>query len=379
MNEIILNRGVEEIITRPHLEAALKSGKKLRVKLGIDPTKSDIHLGHTVILRKLKQFQDAGHKIILIIGDFTAQIGDPSGQSAERQPLTEKEVKYNLKNYIRMAGKVINVKKAEVRYNGEWHKQGLKNFLAMTKAVSISQVMKREDFQKRLNAGGDVTVLESLYAILQGYDSVVIKADVELGGTDQKLNLLMGRRLQRHFGLPEQDIMILPLIEGTDGVRKMSKSYDNYIGLEDEPEEMFGKAMSIPDNLIPKYFTLLTDVDQPKNTGPYAAKMLLAQTLVEMYHGEKTALKAREEFVKIFSKKEMPEELEELKIKNKNIALIDLLLQAGIPSKSEARRLIDQGAVKINEETKTNAQEKISLKGREVLKIGKRRFWKIVG
>jgi len=241
----ILTRGVEEIIVKSHLEGLLRSGKKLRVKLGIDPTKSDIHLGHTVILRKLKQFQDAGHKIILIIGDFTAQIGDPSGQSAERQPLTEKEVKYNLKNYIRMAGNVINVKKAEVRYNGEWHKQGLKNFLAMTKAVSISQVMKREDFQKRLNAGGDVTVLESLYAILQGYDSVVIKADVELGGTDQKLNLLMGRRLQRHFGLPEQDIMILPLIEGTDGVRKMSKSYGNTIPLFATRGEIEDAVMSI--------------------------------------------------------------------------------------------------------------------------------------
>lgn len=373
----ILNRGVEEIIERESLLKKLNSGKKLRVKFGIDPTKPDIHLGHTVPLLKLREFQELGHKAVLIIGDFTAQIGDPSGQSAERKPLTEKEVKSNMKHYLEQAGKVIDIKKAEVRYNSEWHGKSLKNFLSITKAVSISQIMKREDFEKRINAGGDVTVLESLYAILQGYDSVMVKADVELGGYDQRLNLLMGRRIQRYFKMPEQDIITMPLVEGTDGMRKMSKSFNNYIGISETPANMFGKIMSIPDSLIDKYFIHFTEIEPPRGK-PYESKILLGETIVQMYHGEKAAKRAKENFVKTFSKKETPSEIEIKMVSPDTLssgttATLTAIMAA--KSNSEARRLIDQGAVKVDGKTVKDPNEK--RKDGDVVKVGKHRFFKL--
>ena len=374
----ILERGVEEIIEKESLIKKLHSGKKLRVKFGIDPTKPDIHLGHTVPLLKLREFQKLGHQAVLIIGDFTAQIGDPSGQNAERKQLSESEVKFNMKNYLRQAGKIIDIQKTEIQYNSKWHKRSLKEFLNVTKAVTISQIMKREDFEKRIQAGGEVTVLEALYAILQGYDSVMVRADVEIGGADQKLNLLMGRRIQKYFQMPPQDIITLPLIEGTDGVRKMSKSYNNYIGVLEKPSEMFGKLMSIPDSLIDKYFILLTDINPPKINNPYEKKLILAETIVKMYHLEKEAQKAKEEFIKIFSKKETPENIPTLKLKDKELTLVELLLEANVQSKSEAKRLISQKAVKINNKVKFNPEEKIKLEGGEILKIGKRKFFKII-
>ena len=229
----ILTRGVDEVIERKHLENALSSGKTLRVKLGIDPTSPDLHLGHAVVLRKLRYFQDLGHKAVLIIGDFTGMIGDPSGKSKARIPLTEKEVKTNMKEYLSQASKIIDVKKVEVRYNSEWLGESVKNILELAKAGTVQQVMQREDFRERIEKG--LTILETLYPLLQGYDSVKVRADVELGGTDQRLNLLMGRQVQRYFGMKEQDILTVPLIEGTDGVKKMSKSEGNYIGLRDKP------------------------------------------------------------------------------------------------------------------------------------------------
>lgn len=375
--DIILHRGVEEIIEKDHLEKTLNSGKKLRVKLGIDATAPDIHLGHTVPLRKLRQFQEAGHQIVLIIGDFTAMIGDPSGRSEERKPLAEKEVKINFKKYLEQAGKVIDIKKVEVHYNSEWHeKEGLASMLEMARAVTFQQVIKRADFQKRIDAGEDITLVEILYPLLQGYDSVKVKADVEVGGTDQKFNLLMGRRVQRHFKQPEQDIITVPLIEGTDGVRKMSKSYGNYVGLDDKPEEMFGKIMSVPDSLINKYFELLTDIDAPKESNPYKSKMLLAETITGIYHSPARAKEAKEEFIRVFSKKERPENTTELKVK-KEISVLELLIASGVESKSEARRLIGQKAAKINDVVKENPEEILKLKGGEILKVGKHRFFKI--
>ena len=269
--EKILGRGVEEVIAKGHLEAALRSGKKLRVKFGIDPTAPDLHLGHAVPLRKLRQFQDLGHKAVLIIGDFTAMIGDPSGRVGARPPLTKERVKENMKRYLRQAGKIINVKNAEIHYNSKWlgKKQTI---IELSRAATVQQVLHREDFKKRIAEGGDVTLLEVLYPLLQGYDSVMVKADAEIGGTDQKFNLLMGRQIQRYFGMAEQDILMVPLLEGTDGVRKMSKSYDNYIGLDAVPSEMFGKIMSIPDQLIDKYYVFLTDKER-KIANPYPAKI----------------------------------------------------------------------------------------------------------
>ncbi len=375
----VLTRGVEDVIVREHLESALRSGKKLRVKFGIDPTSPDIHLGHTVVLRKLRQFQDLGHKIVLIIGDFTARIGDPSGRTETRKTLTVQEVKQNEKTYLKQASKIIDVKKTEVHHNSEWHeKKGLSALLMLAQTATVQQVLKRDDFEKRLGAGTDIALLELLYPLLQGYDSVAIRADVELGGTDQTFNMLMGRRVQRAFNMSEQDVLTVPIIEGLDGVKKMSKSIGNYVGLTEAPEIMFGKIMSIPDSLVPKYFTLLTFLDAPENFGPYESKMLLAETITALYHGEKKALEAREEFVRVFSKKQTPQEMPLLHHRGQLITLLDLVCSATEGSKSDARRLIDQRAVEINEVLKTDVTELLSLKGGEVLKIGKKRFWKII-
>ncbi len=375
--DIILNRGTEEIIEKDHLSKALAAGKKLRIKLGIDPTAPDIHLGHTVPLRKLRQFQEAGHQVVLIIGDFTGMIGDPSGRSEERKPLTEKEIKTNLKRYLEQADKVIDIKKVEVHYNSEWHKKnGLAAMLEMAKAVTFQQIIKRADFQKRIDAGSDISVIEMLYPLLQGYDSVKIKADVEIGGTDQKFNLLMGRRVQRHFGQPEQDIMTLPLIEGLDGVRKMSKSYGNYIGLDEKPEEMFGKLMSVPDPLINKYFELLTDIDAPK-ANPYQAKMLLAGTIIGMYHSPVLAGKAKESWIKTFSDKQVPNDIEIRSVSHATLSsgTMATLIVLGGKSNSEWRRLLEQGAIKVNGEVVKNPDEKRN--DGDVIKIGKHEFKKI--
>lgn len=376
--KILLERGTEEIIEKDHLARALASRKKLRVKFGIDPTAPEMHLGHTVPLRKLKQFQDLGHKAVLIIGDFTARIGDPSGRNEERKPLTEKEVKNNMKKYIAEAGKVIDIKKAEIRYNSEWYekKNGLATIIQLSRAATIQQVLRRADFKKRLDEGNDITILEFLYSIFQGYDSVAVRADVELGGTDQKFNLLMGRRVQRHYGLPEQDIVTVQLIEGTDGIRKMSKSYGNYICIAEKPNEMFGKIMTIPDVLIDKYFTLLTNTDC-QSRDAYQSKLALAEAIVGMYHSAMTAKKAKEEWMRTFSKKEIPENIPNIQLTTDNVQLIDLLLKTGVKSKSEARRLIEQNAVEIDGAVKKDAAKKINLRGGEVLKIGKKRFYKI--
>lgn len=378
--ERILNRGVEQIIVKGSLEKRLASGKKLRIKFGIDPTAPDIHLGHTVALRKLRQFQDAGHKIILIIGDFTARIGDPSGRTDTRKPLSAQEVKKNLKGYLKQASKIIDLEKTEIRYNSEWHeKKGLAPLLQLMRTASIQQVLKREDFSNRISAGTDISLLETVYPLLQGYDSVVIKADVEIGGTDQTFNLLMGRRVQREFGQTEQDVLTLPLLEGTDGVRKMSKSYGNYVGVDDEPTQMFGKIMAIPDSLISKYFELLTDEQAPGGFGPREAKLTLAEIIVEKLHNQKKALAAKEEFVRVFSKREAPKEAPELKSAGEESRILDLVVKA-LPqeSKSELRRLIAQGAVHLGERQFRDADDLCTPKKNEILKIGKHRFFKII-
>ena len=384
MNSIeqLLSRGVEEAIVKEHLEQALKSGKKLRVKFGIDPTAPDLHLGHTVPLRKLRQFQDAGHIAVLIIGDFTAMIGDPTGRSEERKPLTAKEVKQNMKKYLKQAAKVIDVKKAEIYYNSKWFaKKDLNEFFVLARSITMQQVLHRADFKKRLEEERDISMSEVLYPALQGYDSFMVKANIEIGGTDQKFNLLMGRRIQRHFGMEEQDIMTLSLLEGTDGIKKMSKSVGNYIALDETPDDMFGKVMGVPDNLINKYFTLLTGEDR-KIADPREAKLELGRILVNMYHGKGAGEKAQRKFIKVFSQHEKPENILVKKIENKKWKLSDLLVELKLaPSKSEARRLIEQGAVKINDEKKTDPNEVINppVGGEKeiLLQVGKRQFLKL--
>ncbi len=384
MNNELLTRGVVEVIGKDHLEKQLQSGRKLRVKFGIDPTAPDLHLGHTVPLRKLRQFQDAGHQAVLIIGDFTARIGDPTGRSEERKPLTEKQVKSNLKEYLNQAGEILDVKKLEVHYNSKWFlKEGVASILELSRSGTIQQVLHRADFKKRINEGHDITLLEMMYPLFQGYDSVKVKADLEIGGTDQKFNLLMGRRVQRHFGIPEQDIMTLPLLEGVDGIHKMSKSRGNYIGLTEDPVIMYGKMMSIPDSLTIKYAELLTDLnlgdmESAVKSDPRSAKMKLAREIVKMYHNERAALGAEDEFVRVVSNKETPTEVESLKLKVKSLSLVDLLVETKMASsKSDARRLVDQGGVKINSEKQSDATREIDLSKEILLQVGRHKFLKV--
>lgn len=370
----LLTCGVADVVEREHLAKLLSSGKKLRVKLGIDPTSPDLHLGHAVLLRKLRQFQDLGHKAVLIIGDFTAQVGDPSGRDVTRPPLTEAQAKTNMKKYLAQAGKIVNTKTAEIRKNGEWFKKGgLKTLLALARAATIQQTLERQDFQKRMKEGLSISVLESLYPLLQGYDSVAVKADVELGGTDQTFNLLMGRRVQRYFGQSEQDILTVPLIEGTDGVKKMSKSYGNYIGLTEKPNEMFGKLMAIPDALIPKYRETLTDLDS-LHGNPRDQKLALAEAIVAWLHSPAAAAKARENWINTFSKKETPDEMGTVRVK-KGSTLLETVRAAGVSSNSEAMRLFAQGAIKRNDEVVRDPKNP-AVDG-DVLKIGKKKFVKI--
>lgn len=387
----LLTRNVEQIIERDYFEKALTSGKKLRVKLGIDPTSPDLHLGHAVILRKLKEFQDLGHKIVLIIGDFTGQIGDPSGRTEARKVLTEKEVKVNMKKYLVQAAKVLDIKKVEIIYNSAWFKkEGIAKIVELSRAGSIQQILRRAEFKKRLEEGNDITLLEALYPLFQGYDSVMVKADVEIGGTDQTFNLLMGRRVQRHFGMKEQDIITTPLLEGLDGIKKMSKSLGNYIGLTDTPDDMFGKIMSLPDNMMRRYFLLCTDRMESevqkleKELSPRDLKARLAFEIVKIYHGEKKAKAAEEKFTKIFTKKDLSAaELPEFKVKTRKLSVLDLILSSrvvnhsSLKSKSEAQRLISQGAIQINGETKKDMREIVELKDDDILKIGKKNFFRI--
>jgi tyrosyl-tRNA synthetase len=391
INEL-LTRNVEEVIEKDHLRRALLSGKKLRVKLGIDPTSPDLHLGHAVVLRKLREFQDLGHQIVLIIGDFTGRVGDPSGRGEARKPLAAAEVEKNMKDYLAQAGLILNIKKAKVVHNGDWfEKEGVDQMVRLASAGTFQQVLRRADFKKRIDAGQDITFLELLYPLFQGYDSVKVRADVEVGGTDQTFNLLMGRRVQRHFGMPEQDIMTFSLLEGLDGVRKMSKSYGNYVGLTDAPDDMFGKIMSVPDKLVGRYFMLCTDLGDAevraltKSLKPKMLKERLASEIVRMYHGEKEAAATQENFEKVFSKKEVPDELPVLKVRAADrvsasgvVTALDIVLASGVAtSKSEARRLIKQGGFELDGKVIKNPQEPLKIKGGEVVRIGKKRFFRL--
>lgn len=385
----ILTRGVEEVIVREHMEETLASGEKLRVKFGIDPTAPDLHLGHTVPLRKLRAFQDLGHQAVLIIGDFTAMVGDPSGRAEARRLLTEKDVHANMKRYLGQVGMVLDLQKAEIRHNSEWYKGAGTAFLYdLFSKVTVQRATERDDFQKRLAHQQDVSVLEVIYPLLQGYDSVAVKADIEIGGSDQKFNLLMGRRIQRRYAQKEQDILTTWLIEGTDGVRKMSKSVGNYIGLTEASDSMFGKLMSIPDDLIIKYFIALTavsaeEIEEMKRAmwsnelNPRDAKLKLAEVIVGMYHGAAVAKKERERFIATFSEGRTPDEMPEISLQAAEWIAVDLVMATGLTaSRSEARDLINQGAIRVDGKIITLGQ--VIIKKGTVIKVGKRRFVRIV-
>ena len=359
----ILTRGVTEIIDKESLIKKINSGKKLRIKLGIDPTSPNIHLGRSIPLLKLKDFQDAGHQIVLLIGDFTALIGDTSDKDSERPMLTEEVVKSNLKTYIDQASKVLDISKVEIVYNKSWlSKLNYLDICEQADLFSINQFISRENISKRLDQGKRVSLREILYPLMQGYDSVEIKADVEIGGTDQKFNLLAGRDLQRHYNQEPQDIIMGPIIEGLDG-RKMSSSYGNTVNLFDTPNDMFGKIMTVNDESIINYFTNLTRVDLggrriikkqlDQGVNPRDIKIILAKTIVEMYHSKAEADKAEEYFVNTFTKKEIPDEVQEFTPSAYDLMTI-LTESKLVESKGEARRVIEQGGIKINGEVIKN-------------------------
>ena len=382
--EEILTRGVDEVIDRKNLEEKLNSGKQLRIKLGIDPTSPNIHLGRSVPLLKLKDFQDMGHKVIFIIGDFTGLIGDTSDKDSERPMLTEEEVKKNLETYIEQAGKIIDIDKAEIHYNSKWLKNlNYADIGRQAGAFSLNEFISRTNIAKRLDSGKRVSLRELLYPLMQGYDSVEIKADVELGGTDQRFNILTGRDMQRLYGQEPQDVITNPLIEGTDG-RKMSSSFGNTINLFDTANDMFGKVMSINDELIIKYFTLFTRVDMETinsfekelegDINPRDIKIKLGRETVRMYHGEEEADKAVEYFVNTFTKHKTPDDVEEFKANEYD--LISILVDSELcSSKSDARRVIEGGGVKINEVVEKDV--KVIVETESIVQKGKIHFIKV--
>ncbi|MEN2994216.1 MAG: tyrosine--tRNA ligase [Thermodesulfovibrio sp.] len=391
----IIKRGCVEIILeedlKKKLEESYKKGKPLRVKVGFDPTAPDIHLGHTVLLEKMRQFQELGHEVIFLIGDFTGMIGDPSGKTETRKPLSREEVLKNAETYKEQVFKILHPDKTIIRFNSEWFgSMTALDICRLAGTETVARMLEREDFKKRFTEGRSITILEFLYPLLQAYDSVYLNADIELGGTDQKFNLLMGRQLMRIYGMEEQVIITMPLLEGIDGVQKMSKSLGNYIGINEPPDEMFGKIMSINDELMIKYYELLSHISIEElneiKTGikegrinPRDVKESLAFEIVSRYHGKQQAEKARENFIRVFRKKEVPDDIETVEIKDEGqgLWLPKILKEYGVTkSTSEALRLIKQGGIKVNDEQVINPD--INLKeGEYVVKVGKRRFIKI--
>ncbi|MDD4940804.1 MAG: tyrosine--tRNA ligase [Candidatus Omnitrophica bacterium] len=379
----VIKRGAAAIVSEEELvkklEAARKENRPLRVKAGFDPTAPDIHVGHTVLLRKLRQFQDLGHEVYFLIGDFTAQIGDPTGRSVVRKTLSKEEARKNAKTYQMQVSKVLDIDKIKVVFNSDWfEKMSVARFLGLTMHATVAQMAQREDFKKRLDSNQDVSLLEFMYPILQGYDSVFLHADVELGGTDQIFNLLQGREMQRDFGQEPQVVITMPLLEGTDGVNKMSKSLGNYIAINDRPQDMFGKIMSISDELMIKYYTLLTDddINGINAMHPKEAKVRLAKSIIAQYYSPQIADEAAAEFSRVFASKELPQDMAEYRISGET-NIVDIMVAGGqVKSKNEARRLIQQGGIEFDNVKVIDVNARISSSG--VLKIGSRRFLKVI-
>lgn len=391
-----IRRGTAEIIREDELarkiERAIATQKPLTVKLGCDPSRPDLHLGHSVVLRKLRQFQDLGHHAVLIVGDFTGMIGDPSGRSKTRPPLTLEETRLNGQSYFEQATKILSTKKIQMLYNSEWlAKMSFADVIVLGSRYTVARMLERDDFERRYKAGEPISVHEFLYPLAQAMDSVAIQADVELGGTDQKFNLLVGRDIQREQGMEPQVTITMPILPGTDGVEKMSKSLDNYIGISEPPSQMYGKTLSIPDTMIHDYFVLATDVPAAdlaevkkeladKTVNPRDLKRRLARELVRMYHSAESALAAEAEFDRVFVKKDMPDNLPEvaLTLAEGSIGIVRLLTEAGFAaSNSDARRLITQGGVSVDGQRITDPHAEVSLEKSVVLKVGKLRFARV--
>lgn len=386
-----LSRGTHEILVAADLEKKLREGRPLRVKAGFDPTAPDLHLGHTVLINKLKQFQDLGHQVLFLIGDFTGMIGDPTGKNVTRKPLTREQVLENAKTYQEQVFKILDPEKTQVMFNSEWMgKMSAADLVQLAAKHTVARMLERDDFHKRFKGGQSIAVHEFLYPLIQGYDSVVMKADVELGGTDQKFNLLVGRQLQEVYGQKPQVVMTMPILEGLDGVQKMSKSLNNYIGVSDAPDEMFGKMMSISDELMWRYFELLsfrpmTEILQWKQAteqgaNPRNYKVSLAQEIIARFHNTMAATKALESFEARFQRGAMPDEIEEVVVKGDaaGCSITHILKEAGLTaSTSEAIRMINQGAVKMDGERVSNPKLMLELGSKHVYQVGKRKFARI--
>ena len=374
------------------LESSRKSGAPLNIKLGCDPSRPDLHIGHAVVLRKLRQFQDLGHQAILVIGDFTAMIGDPSGRNKTRPQLSLQEAKSNAKSYVEQSKVILDIKKLKIVYNSDWlNKMNFSDVIKLASKYTVARMLERDDFTNRYKSEIPISIHEFLYPLAQGMDSVELHADVELGGTDQKFNLLVGRDLQREYNQAPQAILTLPLLEGTDGVEKMSKSYGNDISLQDQPDEMYGKTLSLPDELISKYFSLAVGVSDKRideiesqlkdgQKNPRDLKRELARELVSLYHSKQQAQEAEKNFDKIFIQKEIPDEIEEYNVTEEK-QLLDILVEIGlIKSKGEGRRLVKQNAIKINGIVCTDELQHFKPGDEEnIVKVGKRRFLKVIG
>jgi tyrosyl-tRNA synthetase len=389
-----LKKGAVDVIReadlRAKLERSAKTGKPLRIKLGADPTAPDIHIGHTVVIRKLRAFQELGHTAIFLIGDFTGMIGDPTGKNTTRPPLTREEIAANAETYKAQIFKLLDPEKTEIRFNSEWFdKFSAADFVKLCSHTTVKQILERDDFEKRMSENKPISMHELLYPLVQGYDSVALEADVELGGTDQKFNLLVGRDLQREYDQEAQVIITTPLLEGLDGVIKMSKSVGNYIGITDAPDDMFGKIMSISDDLMWRYYDLMTDLAPAEITAlkskcdsgeinPRNAKVDLAKLIIKDFHSGDAAQAAEDEFNRRFVKKEIPDEIEEKQVAAGSYKLVDLLVQAGMAeSKGEAKRLVEQGGVKLNGEKASDTNAEVGVSGEIVLQVGKRKFLRI--
>jgi tyrosyl-tRNA synthetase len=371
-----LARHAVDVLPEGELERKLELGRPLRVKLGVDPTSADIHLGHTVVLNKLREFQDAGHKVVLIVGDYTARVGDPSGRAKARPFVSGEEIDANARTYQEQAMKVLRPEPdlLEVRLNSEWLDMPMEDFFRLARFATVAQVLERDDFAKRFSAREPITILETLYPLLQGYDSVAVDADVEIGGTDQKFNLLLGRDIQRAYGKPEQAVLTLPLLVGTDGRDKMSKSLGNYVGVDEPPEEMYGKTMRIPDELLEQWYELLLLRAPPSGVGPRDAKRALARALVERYHGPEQAAAAEAHFDRLFVERGVPDEMEEVVFSGDPVHMPALLADAFGVSRSEARRILASGGVRVGEEPVTEMDVPASRLDGRVLRVGKRRY-----
>jgi len=390
----IFKQGTVDLISEDELRQKLAEGRPLRIKYGADPSTPDLHLGHTVPLRKLKQFQDLGHQVVFIIGDFTACVGDPSQRSDTRPMLSFDEVKQNAKTYQDQVFRILDKKRTEVRYNSEWlDKLKPQDLLHLMSQYTVARLLERDDFQKRYKSKQPIALIEFLYPLLQGYDSVQVKADVEIGGTDQKFNLLVGRELQKVWNQKQQVVITFPLLEGTDGIRKMSKTFGNAIGIQESPKEIFGKVMSIPDTLVSRYYQYISGMAEEEcisvltelKNAPRELKAKLAAQIVELYYDKEKAAQAREEFDRVFRDKQLPDEIEEVTLSIKQLSggkmnVVDLLKESGLTSsKSEARRLVEQGGVKIDEKRISSAEDQILLSNTQpvVVQCGKRKFARV--